>query len=194
MQRRDMEARMQQTLGGDRDHAHPEADGALVRRPIDPQRLLAAVASPEAGANVLFLGTARGFTKGVETTGLEYEAHDAMATEALERLCMAAVDRFSLLACAVEHRLGRIGIGEAAVGIAASAPHRRAAFDAAAWLMERIKREVPIWKCEEWADGRRAWVHAEPAAATRSDEAGHERGDGPVDPGRRRSRGRGRRR
>lgn len=192
MQRQGTEARMQQTHRGDRDHARPDADGALVRRPIDPQRLLAAVASPEAGANVLFLGTARGFTDGVETTGLEYEAHDSMATEALERLCTAAVDRFSLLACAVEHRLGRIAIGEAAVGIAASAPHRRAAFEAAEWLMERIKREVPIWKCEEWADGRRAWVHAEPAP--RDGGAGHERGDGPVDPGARRSRGRRRRR
>ncbi len=194
MQRQEMEARMQQTHRGERDHGRPEADGALVRRPIDSQRLLAAVASPEAGANVLFLGTARGFTNGVETTGLEYEAHDSMATEALERLCTAAVDRFSLLACAVEHRLGRIAIGEAAVGIAASAPHRRAAFEAASWLMERIKREVPIWKCEEWADGRRAWVHAEPAAAANGGEAGHERGDGPVDPGARRSRGRRRRR
>jgi molybdopterin synthase catalytic subunit len=194
MQGQGMEERMQQTQRGERNPINPEADGALVRRPIDPQRLLAAVASPEAGANVLFVGTARGFTNGVETTGLEYEAHDSMATEALERLCTAAVDRFSLLACAVEHRLGRVAIGEAAVGIAASAPHRRAAFEAAEWLMERIKREVPIWKCEEWADGRRAWVHAEPAAAARGGDAGYERGDGPVDAGRRRSRGRGRRR
>jgi molybdopterin synthase catalytic subunit len=190
-----MEDKMQPTHRDEQHQIRPDADGALVRRPIDPQRLLSAVASPEAGANVLFVGTARGFTNGVETTGLEYEAHDSMATEALERLCTAAVDRFSLLACAVEHRLGRIAIGEAAVGIASSATHRRAAFEAAEWLMERIKREVPIWKCEEWADGRRAWVHAEPAAAARGSEAGHERGDGPVDPDRRRSRGgRGRRR
>jgi molybdopterin synthase catalytic subunit len=189
-----MEERMQQTHGGDRDHARPDGDGALVRRPIDSQRLLAAVASTEAGANVLFLGTARGLTAGVETTGLEYEAHEPMASEALERLCTAAVDRFSLIACAVEHRLGRLAIGEAAVGVAASAPHRRAAFDAAAWLMERIKREVPIWKCEEWADGRRAWIHAEPAAASRGSDAGHERADGPVTDGPRRSGGRRRRR
>lgn len=189
-----MEGRMQHSQRGQQSRSRPHADGALVRRPIDPQQLLDAVGSPEAGANVLFVGTARGFTDGVETTGLEYEAHEAMATEALERLCTAAVDRFELLACAVEHRLGRIAIGEAAVGVAASAPHRRAAFEAAEWLMERIKREVPIWKCEEWADGRRAWVHSQPAAATRGVDAGHERGDGPVDPGRRRSRGRGRRR
>lgn len=134
-------------------------EGALVRHPIDPQRLLAAVASPLAGANVVFVGTARSHTRGTETRSLEYEAHERMAGPALERLCVAATDRFSLVACAVEHRLGRIAPGEASVAIAASAAHRQAAFEAAAWLMERIKQDVPIWKCEERPDGRREWVH-----------------------------------
>lgn len=136
-----------------------QAEGALVRRPIDPQRLLVAVASPLAGANVLFVGTARAVTGGTETRSLEYEAHERMAGPALERLCTAAVDRFDLVACAVEHRLGRIAPGEASVAIAASAAHRQAAFEAGEWLMERIKRDVPIWKCEERADGRREWIH-----------------------------------
>lgn len=145
---------------GEPDGRSDGDDGPLVRHPIDPQRLLAAVASPLAGANVLFVGTARSRTGGSETRSLEYEAHDRMAGPALERLCTAAVDRFGLVACAVEHRLGRIAPGEASVAIAASAAHRQAAFTAAEWLMERIKQDVPIWKCEERPDGRREWVHS----------------------------------
>lgn len=141
-------------------NTRPDApDEALVRRPIEPERLRAAVADPAAGAEVVFVGTARGLTDGVETRGLEYEAHEPLAAAALARLCAAAVARHDLVACAVEHRLGRIGIGAAAVALATSAPHRAAAFAAAEWLMERIKADVPIWKCEEWADGRREWIH-----------------------------------
>jgi molybdopterin synthase catalytic subunit len=138
---------------------HPHSAAALVRRPIDPALLLAAIAADEAGANVLFLGTARGVTAGIVTTALDYDAHEPLALAALERLRHEAVHRFGLTACVVEHRLGPIEIGAAAVGIAASAPHRAEAFAAAAWLMEEIKRQVPIWKCEEHADGRREWVH-----------------------------------
>lgn len=167
---------------------------ALVRRPIDTAGLLRAVASPSAGGNVLFVGTTRGVTDGVGTRSLDYEAHEPLATAALVRLAGEAIVRFGLVACAVEHRLGVVAVGESSVGIATSAAHRADAFAAAEWLMARIKREVPIWKCEEWADGRRAWVHAEPTAAANGGEAGHERGDGPVDPGARRSRGRRRRR
>ena len=140
---------------------HPDGQGALVRRPIDLERLLAAVASPRAGASVVFVGTARGVTDGVITTALEYEAHEGLATQVIERLTAEAVERFALVASAVEHRLGPLAIGEASVGIAVSAPHRREAFAAAEWLMERIKAEAPIWKCEEGADGTRRWVHPE---------------------------------
>lgn len=132
---------------------------ALVDRPIEPDRLRIAVADPTAGAAVLFVGTARGVTDGAVTRSLEYEAHGPLAAESLARLCAAAVARFGLVACAVEHRLGGIAIGEAAVALATSAPHRAAAFAAAEWLMERIKADVPIWKREEWADGRREWIH-----------------------------------
>jgi molybdopterin synthase catalytic subunit len=147
----------------------------LVRRPIEAEQLRAAVAAPEAGANVVFLGTARGVTGGVVTRSLEYEAHEPLAAEALGRLCAAAVERFGLTACAVEHRLGRIAVGEASVGIATSAPHRAAAFAAAEWLMERIKQEVPIWKCEERPDGTRAWIH--PGGPAERDADGSVGGD-----------------
>lgn len=141
------------------DEAPAAAGSALTRGPIEPERLRAAVADAAAGAEVVFVGTARGITAGVVTHGLEYEAHEPLAAESLARLAAAARERFGLVACAVEHRLGRIGIGEAAVALATSAPHRAPAFAAAEWLMERIKADVPIWKCEEWADGRREWLH-----------------------------------
>ena len=137
------------------------ADGAsaLVHGPIAVDRLRLAVADPAAGAAVVFVGTARGVTAGAVTRSLEYEAHGPLAEESLARLCADAVGRFGLVATAVEHRLGRVAVGEAAVALATSAPHRAAAFAAAEWLMERIKADVPIWKREEWEDGRREWVH-----------------------------------
>jgi len=137
--------------------------GMLVQGPIDAAAILASVTDDAAGGNVLFLGTTRGVTDGVVTRRLEYDAHPSMAAALLARLRAEAVERFGLSGCAVQHRLGTVGVGEASVAIATSAAHRRAAFAAAEWLIDRIKREVPIWKCEEGADGGRAWIHpAEP--------------------------------
>ncbi|MFN7811343.1 MAG: molybdopterin synthase catalytic subunit, partial [Planctomycetia bacterium] len=132
-------------------------DGALVRRPIDPQRLLAAVANAEAGGQVLFVGTVRAHGAGGVTTALDYEAHEPMAGPALERLCATAVERFGLSACALEHRLGRIAVGEVSVAVAASAPHRREAFAATVWVVSRFQREVPIGSCEVRSRGGRVW-------------------------------------
>lgn len=137
----------------------PTLSPRLVRGAIDGQRLLAEVAGTAAGANVLFLGTTRGMTDGVTTQALEYEAHEPMAAAALETLRTDAMQRFDLIGCCIEHRLGVVAVGEASVAIATSAAHRREAFAAAEWLMERIKADVPIWKCEVGPDGSRGWVH-----------------------------------
>ena len=131
----------------------------LVRGAIDGDRLLNEVAGVTAGANVLFLGTTRGITDGAETYELEYEAHEPMATAALVSLQDEATRRFSLIGCRIVHRLGVVAVGETSVAIATSAVHRREAFAAAEWLMERIKEDVPIWKCEIGTDGSRMWVH-----------------------------------
>ena len=135
----------------------------LVWEPIDTAHLLDSVANDAAGANVLFTGTTRGVTAGVLTNRLTsrlvYEAHEPLACAVLARLRDEAVAQYALTACAIIHRLGEVAVGETSVAIATSAPHRREAFAAAEWLMERIKREVPIWKCEEGADGDRTWVH-----------------------------------
>ncbi len=131
----------------------------ITHDPIDSMRLLGAVADVTAGANVLFVGTARSVTDGVATTCLAYDAHEPLARSVLTGLLTEARDRFSLVACGVAHRLGTIAVGEASIAVATSAPHRKAAFAAAEWLMEQIKRNVPIWKCEYREDGSHEWVH-----------------------------------
>ena len=145
----------------DMDTAQASSALLLVWGPIDTARLLACVASDAAGANVLFTGTTRGVTAGVLTQRLAYEAHEPLARAQLAQLRDEAVATFALTGCVISHRLGEVAVGETSVAIATSAPHRREAFAAAEWLMERIKREAPIWKCEEGADGDRTWVHPE---------------------------------
>ncbi len=137
----------------------PTGKPMLVRHAIDSQAVLASVAADNAGASVLFVGTTRGLTSGVVTLSLEYEAHEMMASDCLAKLQAEALTRFELLGCAIVHRLGAVAVGAISVAIATSAPHRRNALRAAEWLMDRIKQEVPIWKCERGADGVRLWVH-----------------------------------
>ena len=136
-----------------------EVSCRLVSEEIDTAAVLASVAEAAAGAHVLFVGTTRGVTGDVVTLGLEYEAHEPLARALLGDLAEQAVRTYSLTGCAVVHRLGAVPVGSASVAVATSAPHRREAFAAAEWLMERIKRDVPIWKREEAADGSRTWVH-----------------------------------
>lgn len=142
-----------------------EAEVVLTDAPIEAAGVLASVGSPSAGANVLFLGTTRALTRDVEGGGaivterLEYEAHAAFALAELVRLRAEAVTRFGLTGCHIVHRLGLVPVGEASVAVATASAHRREAFDAAAWVMEELKRRVPIWKCEVSPDGSRSWVH-----------------------------------
>ena len=147
---------------------HPRSKGevSLVEAAIDPASLLAAVADPDAGATVLFLGTTRRHTGDAVTERLEYEAHAPMALKTLGKLRADAIERFSLAGCGIVHRLGVVDVGEASVAVATAAAHRREAFAAAEWVMEELKRSVPIWKCDESAAGERRWVHPEAAHDT----------------------------
>jgi len=127
--------------------------------PIDSSEVLESVQSPEAGAVVLFLGTTREFTAGRQTESLDYESYGEMAVRKLEELEQQARQRWSLTEVTLVHRLGHLGIGEASVAIAVSAPHRKDAFTAGQWLIDTLKEIVPIWKKENWADGTSEWVH-----------------------------------
>jgi molybdopterin synthase catalytic subunit len=131
----------------------------LVTTPIDTEAVLARVASPEAGAVVLFLGTTRSVTGGRETESLDYECYAEMARAKLAELESQARERWPLIGCAIVHRLGHLEIGEASVAVAVSTAHRRAAFEAGQWLIDTLKQVVPIWKKENWADGDSQWVH-----------------------------------
>lgn len=131
----------------------------LTREPIDTASLVDAAQSPEAGAVVLFLGVARRLTNGRETTELAYEAYEAMAVKELQSLEVQARNRWSLVECAIVHRLGVVPLGEASVAVAVACPHRREAFEAGQWLIDSLKERVPIWKQEHGADGRTEWVH-----------------------------------
>ena len=127
--------------------------------PIDSSAVIESVQSPEAGAVVLFLGTTREFTAGRQTESLDYESYGEMALRKLEELEQEARQRWSLTELTIIHRLGHLGIGEASVAIAVSAPHRKDAFTAGQWLIDTLKEIVPIWKKENWADGTSQWVH-----------------------------------
>ncbi len=131
----------------------------LTHNSIDPAAVLESARSPAAGAVVLFLGTVRQTTDGRQTASLDYEAYPEMARQTLAELEAAARRRWPLAECRVVHRLGHLAVGEVSVAIAASAAHRQPAFEAAAWLIDRIKEVVPIWKKENRADGSGQWVH-----------------------------------
>jgi molybdopterin synthase catalytic subunit len=131
----------------------------IVEHTIDPSDLLAAVASPLAGAVILFLGTTREVTQGRQTLSLDYECYGPMAEKKLAELAETARQRWPIIGCAIVHRIGHLGPGEASVAIAVSSPHRQDAFQAGQWLIDTLKEVVPIWKQENWADGTSEWVH-----------------------------------
>ena len=134
----------------------------LTHNTIDSEQLVEAARDPQAGAVVLFLGTTREFTAGRQTTTLEYEAYQAMARQELARLEAEARQRWSLVYCAIVHRLGEVALAETSVAIVVSAAHRSEAFAAGNWLIDSLKESVPIWKREQWADGSSAWIHPQP--------------------------------
>ena len=107
----------------------------------------------------MFLGTTREFTRDRQTQALNYECYPEMAKQKLTQLENQARGRWPIVNCVIIHRLGRLELGEASILVSVSTPHRRDAFEAAQWLMDRIKEEVPIWKQEHWSDGTTEWVH-----------------------------------
>ena len=115
------------------------------------------VVLPECGATVTLDGYAREWTKGKRTLYLVYEAYDSMALTEMQRLGVEAHKQFEIAHIGIVHRTGRIEIGETSVVIAASAPHRRAAFQACEWAIKELKRTVPIWKKEIY-EGGEEWV------------------------------------
>lgn len=125
----------------------------LTTRPIDVGEVARRVVLPECGATVTLDGYAREWTAGKRTLYLVYEAYDSMALTEMQRLGAEAHERFDIAHIGIVHRTGRLEIGETSVVIAASAPHRQAAFQACEWAIKELKRTVPIWKKEVYEDG-----------------------------------------
>ena len=132
----------------------------LTTDPIDVGAIARRVVLPECGATVTLDGYAREWTRGRRTLYLVYEAYAPMALSELRRLGEQAHEKFAIAHLGIVHRTGRLEIGETSVVIAASAPHRRAAFEACEWAIRELKRTVPIWKKEVFADGE-VWVEGE---------------------------------
>ncbi len=129
----------------------------LTTEPIDVGQVARRVVLPECGATVTLDGYAREWTKGKRTLYLVYEAYEPMALTEMQRLGVEAHEKFEIAHLGIVHRTGRLDIGETSVVIAASAPHRKAAFEACEWTIRELKRTVPIWKKEIFADGEE-WV------------------------------------
>ncbi len=131
---------------------------AIVARPIDASALIAEVASNANGAISLFLGTVRDVNDGRTVTGMEYSAYEAMAAHELASIANEAAEKFGGVTLVAEHRTGSLALGDISVAIAAAHPHRRQALDATRFVIEEIKRRLPIWKREHYADGSLEWV------------------------------------
>ncbi|WP_449539448.1 molybdenum cofactor biosynthesis protein MoaE [Ferdinandcohnia sp. Marseille-Q9671] len=129
----------------------------ISKEPIQIEEVTNKVIRREAGAVTTFIGTVREFTKGKRTLHLEYEAYIPMAEKKLAQIGEEINEKWANAKVAITHRIGRLDISEVAVVIAVSTPHRKDAYEANEYAIERIKQIVPIWKKEHWEDGE-MWV------------------------------------
>jgi len=127
----------------------------LTRHSISVASLLGAVQSPERGGTCVFLGTVR---TDDDVTGIDYSAYDDMAAAEIEGILREAQERWANARVTLQHRLGLVPVGEASIGIVAAAPHRDEAFAACRYVIEEVKKRLPVWKKELRADGTTTWV------------------------------------
>jgi molybdopterin synthase catalytic subunit len=126
--------------------------------PIDPAGVLARVGDREDGAALLFLGVVRDHADGRFVDGMRYDAYVEMADEVLAGIVREASERLGTPRVAVVHRTGELHVGEVSVAIAVSSPHRAESYDASRYVIEEIKKRLPVWKKEHYVDGEDAWV------------------------------------
>jgi molybdopterin synthase catalytic subunit len=131
---------------------------SIVTHEIDVARLVNAVRSDEYGAISVFVGAVRDVNDGRSVSGIEYSAYVAMAHEEMERILVEAESAFGVSAIVVEHRVGVLDVGDTSIAIVCGHAHRAAAMDSTRYIIEEIKKRVPIWKMEHYTDGTREWV------------------------------------
>lgn len=123
-------------------------------RPIDSGELVSEVARPDSGATVLFLGTVRDHSPGKQgVTHLDYEVYAEQVEIKIAEIVSEAASRWPILSVAVEHRSGRVEVGESSVAVAVACAHRADAFSAARFIIDELKQRAPIWKKEFWPGG-----------------------------------------
>jgi molybdopterin synthase catalytic subunit len=127
--------------------------------PIEFESLQPLLSDPDVGAHGWFVGVTRRTTGDAITQTLHYEANQPMAITELKRLAGQAIEKFSLSRVVIVHRLGEVPIGQASVVVGCCSGHRPATFAALPWIMDELKRDVPIWKRETFANGSKQWVH-----------------------------------
>ena len=144
----------------------------IVDHSLDASELAALVRSDTDGAVCTFLGVARKYSRGREVVHLEYEAYPEMAEKKMAEIGDELRVKFGAERVAILHRTGVLKIGEASVGIAVATPHRREAFAACQYAIDRLKETVPIWKKEIWSDGQQwiGWEGRPPAAPSAQSE------------------------
>ncbi|RAL26090.1 molybdenum cofactor biosynthesis protein MoaE [Thermoflavimicrobium daqui] len=130
---------------------------AIIKEPIDVGKVISSVLDPNCGGICTFMGTIRELTQGKKTLYLEYEAYEEMAEKMLQQIGNEVLEQFDCSHVSIVHRIGRLDIGEVAVVIAVSAPHRQAAFEGCRYAIEKLKEIVPIWK-KEFGDDGSYWV------------------------------------
>jgi len=138
----------------------PEQIYQITHRPIETRRIADELLRDEDGAVAIFEGVVRNNSKGKSTRHLVYEAYDSMALAKLEEIGRIIRDMWEIGAVGIIHRLGRLEIGEASVVVIVTSPHRRAAFDACHYAIDRLKKTVPIWKKEFFEDGE-LWIEGQ---------------------------------
>lgn len=149
------------------------ADSALRAEPIDMAGMLAGAHHPGAGAVVLFSGEVRNSNRGRAVAFLEYEVYAPLAERMVEEILAAAKEKWALHIALAQHRTGRVEVGDTAVVVITASVHRGEAYAANRYIIDRIKHEAPIWKCEHYADGSHEWGNNCNCHAVTGDPAKH---------------------
>ena len=131
---------------------------ALTDQSIDVAALIREVTDDSSGASATFLGTVRNVNDGRPVSGIEYSAYRSMAEREMAAIAREAGERFGVSQLVIEHRLGALALGDISVAVVAAHAHRAPALDASRYVIEELKRRVPIWKLELYVDGTREWV------------------------------------
>jgi molybdopterin synthase catalytic subunit len=151
----------------------------FIRGPIETAELRSELADPSCGGYAAFEGWVRNHNGGARVRGLEYEAYEALGLREGERILGEAVERFGVTGAACVHRLGELEVGDLAVWVGVSAPHRDEAFRACRYVIDEVKHRLPIWKKEHYVNGDSGWVNCERCAAAPAG-ASHEHAQGHV--------------